>query len=386
MREVSRIERLVAVVQFVACVFASFDTRADTVVAGGATIENVDVQTIRAGRVFYLDVDGNLLQAPIEAVESLHFEGLLELDEAQRAMKREEWEEALPDLLVAMSKAEGDAQGLWVHAKLAQAHNALGDAIEAAGHTAAVLEIDPAPVWLSLRPSGPMDNPSFYAVGEADYFLKRARRKATDQNVIDAMDALIAELAPHVQQMAQDDPRRYRAGSTISGILLRDIGKPLSRREGTDDPDDLAADAGSEMDAPRPPSPTNQGPESPGAIEGLLERNEFRAALVISEQVAADPGERDLAEFLYQYGRALAGSDRPADATIYFMRCAIEFPTSRHVPRSLIETAIIYRNTYDKPDTAERLLLIAGQRAEEAGDTATAERARELLVGQPSGQ
>jgi len=364
---------------------APIELAADTVSAGGSLYENVQVQTIRAGKLFYLDSAGNLLQAPVEAIERVRFEGLTELEDAQRLMSKKQWEQALPKLLVGMSKAKGDAQELWLHAKLAETHGALGDFIEAAGHAAAVLDIDPVPVWLSLVPSGDMNEPTFYSTGEADYFLKRARRKATDAEVVAALDALIAQIEPIADEIAREDARRYRPGSTISGILIREIARPLPPREpgaGGGDASESTTDAGERMDGPQPPSSSElTGPQSPAAIDGLLEDGEFVAALAICQRVAENPGQRDLAQLLYQYGRALAGSTREADAAVRFMQCAIEFPSTSYAIRSIMETSAIYREFYQKPDTADRLLLLAVAMAEEQGDAAAAELARAMLAG-----
>jgi hypothetical protein len=107
------------------------------------------------------------------------------------------------------------------------------------------------------------------------------------------------------------------------------------------------------------------------------------AALAICQRVAEDPGQRDLAQLLYQYGRALAGSAREADAAVRFMQCAIEFPSTSYATWSIMETAAIYRELYQKPDTADRLLLMAVAMAQEQGDAAAAQRARAMLAGEP---
>lgn len=358
----------------------TFRVAADTVTAGGSVARDVEVQTIRAGKVFYLDSAGALVQAPVEAVESIRFDGLTELDDAQRFMSRQQWAEALPKLLVAMSKAEGDAEELWLHAKLAETHGHLGDFIEAAGHAGAVLDADPHQVWLALVPAGELNEPTFYTTGEAGYFLKRARRNATDPAVVQAIEGLLAQIEPVAQEIAGQDARQYRPGSTISGILIREIAAPRAPREpgeGGGAPRN-AVDQARDATASRLPT---AGPESPASIDGLLEEGEFIAALAICQRVAENPGDRDLAQFLHQYGQALAGSARAADAAVRFMQCAIEFPATTYATWSIIETAIIYREHFDKPDTADRLLTLAITLADQQGNDAAAERARALLAG-----
>jgi hypothetical protein len=362
---------------------ATVSARADTVSAGGTVSENVSVQTIRAGKLFFIDAAGALAQAPIEAVEWIQFDGLIDLESAQRAMLGDEWEEALPKLLLAMQKAEGDAQELWIHAKLAETHGQLGDFIEAAGHAAAVLDIDPSPVWLSLVPRGELNEPTFYSTGEAMYFLKRAQREAIDGDVSAALAELTARIEPLAEEIARDDARQYRPGSTISGILIRDIARPLAPRE-TGNGGNSAPP--SDRAAPQPGRPAERsGPESPAAIAGLLADGEYLAARAICERVAESPGARDLAQFLHQYGQALAGTASYDDAAVRYMQCAIEFPDTSYATWSLIETAVIHNDFYKKLDTAERLLLLASLKAEEEGDAASLERARALLAGEQAG-
>ena len=119
--------------------------------------------------------------------------------------------------------------------------------------------------------------------------------------------------------------------------------------------------------------------DSPEAIDRLLERDQFKAALEACRRVGTRPGNRDLSRLLFQYGRAYRGAGQPRDALVMFVRCAVLYPDSVDAPAALMETALIYRDVIGQPDTARRLLEHARAVASMLGQESQVRRAsREL--------
>lgn len=117
---------------------------------------------------------------------------------------------------------------------------------------------------------------------------------------------------------------------------------------------------------------------TPHAIDRLLAEERWEAALAACEAVAVDPGGRDLATFLHQYGIALARTGRLEDASIMFMRQALLFPGARETSRSLLETAAILHDRFADPEGAERLLARAESIARAEADGALVRRCQAL--------
>lgn len=346
--------------------------RADVIVVGDREIDGVQVQTIRSGRVYYLDRTNELKQAAVEDVRAILFDNIYELGDARRYEARGDLEDALDKLLVAMTKAENQPQRLWVHARLAAVHNKLGDVIEAAGHFGAVVDMDASAAWLRFMPQGELNEASFYSAGEATWYLKRAIRRVRAGELADAVQSLLRQIEPVFDALDEGDLREYHGGATISGILLRDIGKPRPRRtrpEANDDPGAADTDPG-EIDP---------AADSPEAIDRLLEEGRHGEAVRLCARLARRPGDRELARYLYQYGRALTGAGRPRDGAVKFARAAIEFPGAPYAPQSWIELAIIYDTVYDKPAKARELLELAATTAAELGELDIANLARQRL-------
>lgn len=121
---------------------------------------------------------------------------------------------------------------------------------------------------------------------------------------------------------------------------------------------------------------TATGAAAESRIDELLDSDRADQALAICNRLAGDPGPRDLARFLYQHGRAFAATQQPDAAALRFTRAALLFPESAYTPRCFIQTAIVYRDVYDKPRTARRLLdraMTAAARLGREEDRARAE-------------
>lgn len=136
------------------------------------------------------------------------------------------------------------------------------------------------------------------------------------------------------------------------------------------------------------PQPSSSGARDEGAdaIDAALADGRIAAALAQCEQIAEQPGDRDLGRFMYQYGRALLAAGRAKDASVMFLRVAVHFESSPFAAPSLLEAVAICRETFRNDAAAARLARRAIDLAADRGDTAMAERARGILATLNSGK
>ena len=135
-----------------------------------------------------------------------------------------------------------------------------------------------------------------------------------------------------------------------------------------------------------PPNISNEDssdPRSAGAIDRLLAANRAAEAVALCQDIEKSPGERDLARFLYQYGKSLSLAGRKPEAAVMLTRCAVLYPDSPDAGPALIETAIIYRDEYHKPAVGRRLLESVIAQSEGDAQSPAANLARELLNAWP---
>jgi predicted Zn-dependent protease len=119
---------------------------------------------------------------------------------------------------------------------------------------------------------------------------------------------------------------------------------------------------------PRPPVG-----DSAEAIDALLAAGRSAEALAVCRRVAEHPGNRSLSRFLHQYGRCLLAEEEPRDAAVMFTRCVVLYPSSPAATMSLIETAAIYIELFENPESARRLL-------QRAADSAAAQERDDLVA------
>jgi tetratricopeptide (TPR) repeat protein len=383
---------LVALAPPASAAYTQDELRTDAVFMPGANIPigNVTIERIAAGQVVYRDARGRVHRRPFEEIASLRFANLPQLDLAEQHAAVGEYRRAIRHFLQALVAAETDLQRLWIHGRLARSHDIIGEYVQAASHVAAVMLLEEHIVWRSLEPvREPLPAP-YAAVAEARHMLAQARQRVTNRDLA----ASVARMSERVEAVHDSIKASYggppiQPRTTWSGFAIDDI------RQGRFVPVGASADEADEIehDAPAPPSTAPPDPEpttpappreprieprdtdrpdsspppvdradaesdetSPAAIERLLESGAYAEAVSICRRVERNLRGRDAAQFLYQYGRALAGENRFADAAVMFTRCAILHPASEHAPRALIETAVIYRHHFNQPRTALRLL------------------------------
>ncbi|MGI9014030.1 MAG: tetratricopeptide repeat protein [Phycisphaerales bacterium] len=348
-------------------------------------IESANVQTIRSGSIYYLSAAGGLETIAVADVASIIFPSHeTQLRDVARLRAAGDLDAAVVKLMTVVRDDTSPVHKLWLHAELAMLHQELGENIEAAGHFAYVAETDDDPVWLRLAPeSVDVTRATFHTAGEAVYYLRKAERKADEPATLERIQLLLSQIEPAYEKFSADG-RSYRGGSTISGVMLADVGTPRPERQlepppaqpsGDDTPNDTD-DVGTQA-TPGQPRQTGS-PDSPEAIDALLEAGSFTQAVQVCRRLLQSPGDRDIAQFLYQYGTALRGAGQQLDAAVMLARCAIERPGSRYAPRAWIEVALIYRDVFHKPAKARTLLELAAREADAMGDAETAERARAL--------
>lgn len=362
----------------------------DTVTLAGSSIplRGCRVEAVQSGRVFYRDNRGRRHQRGLDEVAALGFDGLGDLDEAERAIAAGDLAGGVGRLLAAMLQADSDLHRAWLHVRLSVTHDLLGQYVQAAGHAAAVFEADGDAYWLRLEPLSEPDEPGYAAAREALLALQQARRRVKHPEIAPVIERMLGRVRPIHDRLAD----RYHGppiepGSTISGVP-----RELIRSGRT------APEAGSSTDAPRtlPSRPADENkraeptgapgapaareaPDSAASIDALLAAGHRTEALAACARVERRVGRRDLGRFLHQYGRALVGAGRPRDAAVMFVRCATLYGDSPHAAPSLIETAIIYRDVFGDPATARRLVERSLNLAARPGRPQVADRARAVL-------
>lgn len=338
----------------------------DSITLRGTSIAMpVDIERIEAGRVFYTDASGSTQRRPLRDVARLAFDDLASLDAANDALEQDAYSVARESLMLALLEARDDTQRIWVRAQLAKTHDILGEYVQAAGHFAALVTLDEHVSWLTYAPTGDMNDVSYPIAHEAITHLRKARDTVTSTQLASRLDALHDRIEPIYQlRAARYDGPAIEPGSTISGIAISTLQNPDDQSDADED-DDQQDDPPAQDDSDEPRDddashPTRSG-SSPDAIEYMLEREQWSDALAACERAAQRPGRREIAELLHQYGSALQGVGRDKDASVMFLRCAILHRGSPFASRSLIEAAIIYRDTYQRHGAARRLLDRAAQ-------------------------
>jgi hypothetical protein len=362
--------------------------RADTVTftGTGIALRGCKIQAVQGGQVSYTDPNGQRQRRPLEQIEALGFDGLPQLDQAETALADQNLDAGLWALLRALLSAESDVQRIWIRARLSQAHDSRGEYVQAAGHAAEVFTLSDDVSWKSLRPVSPINTPSYVAANEALESLQNAARRVKSaelQREIETMTRLVQGV--HAKLAAGYTGPAIERGSTVSGFIRADVlaNEQQPKPGSTPIAATPAAPAVIPSIAPSVPAEDSNDPRSAAAIDRLLAAGRAADVVSLCADIEKSPGERDLARFLYQYGKALSQADRKGEAAVMLTRCAILYPDSDDAGPALIETAIIYRDAYRKPDIGRRLLerviADAQSRAGDDAQSAAANLARELL-------
>jgi hypothetical protein len=346
-------------------------------------LEGVRVEQVSGSELIYADARGGVLARPLDEIDAIGFDGRPQLDRAESEIDAGRLAASVDWLAAALLDSQRDVERRWIRARLAQVHDALGEGAAAAGHLAALIVDDPDLAWLRRTPVSPLltDDP---AVGrEALHRIDQARR-LPQPALREAAERWHRQLAPKIAAMGADvdgatDPALTVSGRTPEAIArrLREITEPAA-------PEPVTGDEPPARQPEPPVAPVRTiddtaGPDAPGTIDRLLDDGRYDEATEACGRVAAKPGDRDLGRFLHQFGRAYAGASRPHDAALMFARSAVLFPDSTVASRCLIELAVIYRDVYERPATARRLLERAAETAALVGRDADRTRAESIL-------
>lgn len=345
-------------------------------------IANITVERIAAGQVIYRDSRGRRTLRNMDEIGSLRFAEIPQLDRAEAHAAQSEYQQAIPHYLQALVHATNETQRLWIHSRLARAHDIRGEYARAVSHVAAVFLLEEHIAWRDIEPiREPEGDVSFAAVAEARHMLREAQRQITHRELSRAVTRMSERIEQMYEQAAAaHDGPPVEPRTTWSGYAIERI------RAGEFDDDRAEAGENDGLEHPAPdaaepePQPADEpraavrGEHDPDAIERLLDEARFDEALARCRQIERDLGERDVARFLYQYGRALAGKAQFDEAAIMFTRCAILHPNSPHAPSALIETAAIYLEHYEQRPTAHRLLDRAERMLDESTPSALRNR------------
>lgn len=383
-------------VLFAFCFLFSAFARADTVTFTGTGIamRGCKIIALQGGQVSYNDPNGQRQRRPLDQIEALGFDGLPELDQAEAVLATQDYQRGLWPLLRAALKAQTDVQRIWIHARLSHVHDLRGEYVQAAGHAARCFTLSDDVAWKSLRPVSPINTPTFAAAHEALENLNAATRRVKSaelQREIEIMTRLVQGV--HDRLAAEYKGAAIKSDSTISGFARETV---LANEQEPADAGAVPAAAPTKPEAsgrqepsepapaPAVPSESSNDPRSAAAIDRLLTAGRGDDAVKLCEEIARNPGERDLAKFLYQFGKALSLAGRKADAAVMLTRCAILYPDSGDAILATIETAVIYRDEYRNVATARRLLRQAIADAEREQQQAALMLAKEVLASLPA--
>lgn len=370
--------------------FASATARADsvTLLSTRIALRDCTIQAISGAQVFYLDPTGQRQKRAIDEVWALGFDHLDALDAAEKAIADRKYDEARKKLLEAFVTTDSQIQQLWIRHRLVRVHGLLDQYAEACSNLAEVFMLDPDQSWARSEPKCGVTASTYPAAVEAIDALNRAKRAVKIQALQKSIGQMLEKVKPLEEELkATYDGPPIEPSATISGIDKALIGKWDAVEEAAEANEKPIEEPKPQLPVGvKPPSqpikPTTQtptGPDSPHAIDALLKEHRFDEALTLCEKIAAKIDERDLAQFLYQYGEALRHTGKYEDAAIMYLRAAVLFPASEQAGPCLIETAILYRDEFGRPSTAKHLLERVANDAQRAERTELAERARSLL-------
>ena len=366
--------------------------RGDDITFEGTSIalEGVRIAALSGDTITFVDGRGAVHERDLADIASISFDTLPALDRAETLLAEGETARAIDFLLAALVDAERDIETLWLHARLARAHDIRREWTEAVGHAAAVWLLDDDPAWVSLEPVCDFVEPSFTAARETMRRLDAARRTLKSPTLRPRAEALLRELRPSYDRLvasgatAPDEPTL--SGRTPAAIRAAVEGDDeATQPEPPVDPPAETDDPPAQGDPDPDPPPGNgrrtpqADPERADAIDRMLDAGRVQEAYERCRAIERDPGDRDLARFLAQYGRVFVELGRPEDAAVMYLRCALLHPESPFAPRSCIQAAIIHRDIYDDHAAARRLLdrAVALATGIDRDDDVT--RAREIM-------
>jgi len=379
----------VAVANFTQGVFADAITFAGSSIA----LRDCRVEGLRGGKVHYTDARGQRQQRAIEEVRAIAFDDLPALEVAEQSLGETNHADGLVPLLRALLQGETELHRQWVRCRLVRFHEARGETVEAISHAAVIMGGSDDPSWKSIEPTGALNDASFAAVKEAHENLQIAARKNGHAELRAVLDRLSKKIQPLHDRLVAEHPSEPAAlGGTLSGIAVQSIKDgQAGANPAVTAPETTAAPPPPVRSNPRAATPARAASPSkalespttdaasPQAIDSLLEKARNADALARCESVRIDPGDRDLAHFLHQYGLALSRNGKADDAAVMFTRCAALYPFSEDACQSLIQLSILHRDAWADLEAAQRLLRMAHARAQEYQHTAAATLAVELM-------
>lgn len=355
-------------------------------------IRPVEVIDVQAGRVYYLDARGRREYRDVRDVSALFLADLPALEMAHEAQSAGADREAKRRLILAAHEASADLQRTWARIALVRAHRNAGENVEAIGSLAALLRLDPDPVWRSLRPRTEATTPPTpIALAEARMNIDEALRSIDRADVRQLLEHLREEVDALAERWAIEPPAAPKrdeddnAPSTVSGLtraeveqLLGDV-PPVSQSDesGARSQDQPSAPSNRDADQPRT-APAVPQPEAPpsgdllGPIRDALDTGDARTALARCRGAAVLVADSDRPQLFHLYARAFDASGDDERAILYHLRCGLMHPTSPYAGSSLLRASQLHREIHQDLPAARRL-------AERALTIARAQRRDDLI-------
>jgi len=325
------------------------------------------IEQISAGQLIYIDQQGRRHRRTLDEIDALTFDELPQLIQAEQALRQEDDPKALLSYLQALLDAQQEMHKLWLHVRLNRYYDLRGQYVEAAAHAASVFMIQNDPYWRKLEPVSNARTTTYPALHESFHLLQRADRRIGSGALVPVIDRMLTAVQVMYERESADySGRPPAAGNTISGFRKEDIraGRLQEVNDSSPTAESPAPDTTKHDQTPTRSITTSGKRLSPREVDALLDAGEFTLALTACRHIARDSGERDLSQFLRQFGQALMETDHADEAAVMLTRCMVLFPEAEHAAWCAIASASIYRDTYHQTETARRLLQRALEQAE----------------------
>jgi len=335
---------------------------ADEIVLDSMRLTDIHIQTIADGTIVYT-IGRREYRHEIKA-SVLALDEAPSLDEAERVYKEGQVDQAIELWDQALTEAEHSWQRAWIHYRKALAYDTDNQYTLAATSWAELVLESSDPFWVVARPLCEPDRPTVEQVDEA---LKRLRLAETSI-VEPTLKSTIRELIEEIRIL------RTTAGDTPADPVSEEIEIDPSRQV-----DDEALNGTNEKLEVVPESPVEQPDDEdrspivdeparllrliiesrstpPNRIDEMLLKDRIVEAEQALVSLIADPGDYPLDHLLFQYAMVLKAIGHPHEAMLRFLQCAILYENSEYAAARLIETAMLYDETYQQRETAVRLI------------------------------
>lgn len=287
---------------------------ADTIKVKGITYPDARVINIKGGKLFVL-LAGRERQFDIELVEELTIEKYPKLEDADRQIKRKNYEEAVQLLEELAGSIREEHLQFWVNAKLVFTLDQLGQYQRALDVYQKVIDYDQGLLVKQIQPSNLPESKE--AKEEALKALKRHHENTRKRDAKDILAGMVKKLEASI------------------------AGKEMKDDKANDTPNVGGALTGSGK------------VEQVDPVQKLIEAKNYKeASELIEKELKKD--RAPLIKLLMQRAVVQANTDKPKDAALSYMRVVVHFPRAQEVNECLVGAGDMMLKL-NAPDQARKL-------------------------------